>query len=296
MYTGEVLIEMDTVTHALIGLVLYKSIQTENLSRESKRALLFTAVAGSEIPDIDVVSQLWDRGGEYLMWHRGITHSVFLVPLWALLLAALSWLFWRIFDKRIFWLGMLAVFVHITADIFNPWGTGYWEPFSEMRVAIGTVPIIDLVVWSLILAGFLLARFGKKPAHLVFRAVACLIVLQFASQTVQGLAIKESAMSRYDQVVLAADFQPGTYKVIGKKGGQVDIVRTSLWAEPVLLHQLTSAEEADLQPLFEQNPEARTLAKWAPMVVVEDTPQRLAIYDPRFFDRGGSFLFESMEK
>jgi inner membrane protein len=287
---------MDTVTHALIGAVLYRSIRTEHLSKAEKRALLFTSLAGSELPDIDVVSQLWDTGGQYLMWHRGITHSVFLVPVWAALLTAAARLWWRVADKRIFPLAMLAVFVHITTDIFNPWGTGYWEPFSRERVAIGTVPIIDLVMWAIILAGYLISRFGRWPRHLVFRAAACLLVLEIASQTVQGLIVKHSLADRYDQVTLAADFLPGSYKVIGKKGSSVDIHRASVWSRPVLLQRLTSAEQADLIPLFAQNPAARTLCQWAPMVVVVDTPERLAVYDPRFWDRGESFLYEYIDK
>jgi inner membrane protein len=288
--------ELDTVTHALFGLVLYHAIERKDLSKDAARSLLFVSVAGSEIPDIDVVSQLWDRGGEYLMWHRGITHSLFLVPLWAALLTAMAHLIWRVYDKRLFAVGLLAVFIHITIDIFNPWGTGYWEPFSQKRLALGTIPIIDLVMWGIILGGFLAARFGSWPRHTVFRTVACLLLLQVASQTAQGLVIQKSLAGRYDQVTLAADFFPGSYKVIGKKGNDVEITQASLWSEPILLKRLTSAEGTDLTPLFTQNPEAQTLYRWAPMVVIVNNEQRLGIYDPRFFHRGESFLYEYIEK
>ncbi len=287
---------MDTVTHALFGLVMYNAIDREKLSREEKRSLLFVSVVGSEIPDIDVISQLWDRGGEYLMWHRGITHSIFLVPLWAALLTALAYLKWRVSNRRLFGVALLAVFIHITIDIFNPWGTGYWEPFSQVRLALGTIPIIDLVMWAIILGGFIAARFGKWPSHTVFRAVACLLLLQVASQTTQGLMVQQTLSPQYDQVTLAADFVPGSYKVIGKRGSEVEITQASLWSEPILLKRISSAEGTDLAPLFAQKPEALTLYQWAPMVVIVNNEQRLGIFDPRFYQRGESFLYEYVEK
>jgi inner membrane protein len=287
---------MDTVTHAMFGVVLYHSIDKTDMSKEMRRSLLFISLVGSEIPDVDVISQLWDTGGEYLMWHRGITHSLFFVPLWAALLAAASFLIWRVHHKRLFFLGLLAVFIHITSDILNPWGTGYWEPFSQARLALGTVPIIDLVMWAIFLVGLVASRFMKRPKHVIYRTIACLLLLEMASQTVQGLIIKQSFAPRYEKVTLAADFLPGSFRVIGKKGNQVEITQASLWKEPVLLKQITSAEQADLTPLFTRNPKARTLYEWAPMVVVVDTEQQLAIYDPRFYQGNKSFLYESITK
>jgi inner membrane protein len=46
---------MDTITHTLFGLTLYGAANKSNMNKSHKRALLFTTVVGSQIPDIDVV-------------------------------------------------------------------------------------------------------------------------------------------------------------------------------------------------------------------------------------------------
>src|SRR5690606_5373187 len=133
--------------HTLFGLGLYGAVNKRDMDKNTKRAYLLTAVGASQIPDIDVISRLWDTEGLYQMWHRGITHSVFLTPVWALLFFLLSFLLFKVKDKKLFLLGWLAVFIHNTSDLFNAWGTGYLEPFSNMRITFGTIPIVDLVIW-----------------------------------------------------------------------------------------------------------------------------------------------------
>ena len=115
---------MDTITHTLFGLSLYGSIHKDGMDRRTKRAYLFTTVGASLIPDSDVISQLWDTEGLYQMWHRGITHSIFLTPIWALLFYAICLFFFHVRDRRLFFLGWIAVVIHNTSDLFNAWGTG----------------------------------------------------------------------------------------------------------------------------------------------------------------------------
>lgn len=287
---------MDTVTHTLFGLTIYGAIRKDGMDGRLKKALFATSLVGSQIPDIDVISRIWDTQGLYQMWHRGITHSVFIVPVWALVMAGLChWLFGTR-DRRIFGIGLLAVFIHISSDLFNAWGTGYLEPFSHIRLTFGTVPIVDFVVWGLILAGFLVARFRKYRPHVVYKAAWGLIAAHFLIQSVQGYAVYQSVAGRYDQQALAADFTPWHYKVIGKKGDQVEILEAAAWSEPRLVHRLTSKENANLDRLFAQNPKAKTLYEWSPFVVIVDDEKRLGIYDPRFYRNGQSFLFEYVEK
>jgi inner membrane protein len=97
-------------------------------------------------------------------------------------------------------------------------------------------------------------------------------------------------------VALAAGFVPTQFQVIGKKDNEVEIVKDSIFIEPKLEHRLVSNEEADLEPLFEENPRASTLYDWSPFVVVVEEEEKLGIYDPRFYRDGESFLYEFIEK
>lgn len=287
---------MDTITHALFGLTLYGTVDKKNFSKQEKRALLFTTIVGSQIPDIDVISRLWDTEGQYQMWHRGITHSIFMVPVWAIILALLCYLFWRVKDRRIFLMGALAVFVHNTSDLFNAWGTGYLEPFSEVRITFGTIPIIDFVIWGLMLTGFIIAKKSKWPSYRVYRFVWVAIVLHVTIQTSQGYIIYQQMSPNYEQQALSAGFVPWNYTVFGKNSGTVEIVQANLWSEPVVQIVLQSDENADLDTLFIEKPEAKTLYEWSPFVVIVDDDELLGIYDPRFYRNGQSFLFEYIEK
>ncbi|MEK8132866.1 metal-dependent hydrolase [Paenibacillus filicis] len=293
---------MDTITHTLFGLALYGAVNKERLSRKEKQALFFTAVAGSQIPDIDVISSWWDTAGRYQMWHRGLTHSIFLVPVWGALIALIVRWIWGTKGWLFAGLGTLAVFIHDTSDLFNAWGTGYLEPFSTVRITYGTVPIVDLTFWVIMLAGWLWARSRKKRygdgrrSYRIYRVVWLLMVLHVAVQSAQGYALYKQASGEYEQVALSADFIPGVFTVIGKSGEQVELKKGSLWTGLQPVERLTSQDGADLDRLFTNNPAAKTLYEWSPFVVIVDDEKQLGLYDPRFYRNGQSFLFESIEK
>lgn len=289
---------MDTITHTLFGLAIYGAVSKEGMSKQEKRALLACSLAGSQIPDIDVISSLWDTEGRYQMWHRGITHSIFLAPLWAGLLAMLARTVFRVKGWFWFWLTLIAVAIHNTSDIFNSWGTGYLEPFSTMRVTFGTIPIVDLVFWLFILSGYITVKYGPGlwPSHQVFRVVWLLIALHVGMQSAQGVWLYQQTADKYDQVTLVADFVPTQFMVVGKKGETVELLKGSVYGGLTLTERLKSDETADKERLFRNNPKARTLTEWSPFVVWEESPERIAVYDPRFYRNGFSFLTEEYRK
>lgn len=92
---------------------------------------------------------------EYLATHRGVTHSLVLLPAWALLY---SWILavalrepggWR----ALYGVVVLALGAHIAGDLITSFGTIVLAPVSDWRAAIGTTFIIDLWFTGIILAG-----------------------------------------------------------------------------------------------------------------------------------------------
>jgi inner membrane protein len=255
---------VDTVTHTLFGFGLYHAAKKEGIAKKEKYALLFTSLVGSQIPDIDIISQLWDQEGMYQMWHRGITHSILLVPVWALIIYWLVRVFFKEKHHNYFFMAMLAVAIHNSSDVLNAWGTGYFEPVSNMRLTLGTIPIIDFVIWTIFLIAFLLKHFSKLQSTKIFRYAWLAILLHIAIQTAQGMLIINNVKAGYDKVTLSADFIPWQYTVIGKRGNEVDIGLGTLWKGIEVHTTLFSDEEADLEGLFASKPEAETLTKWSP--------------------------------
>lgn len=286
---------MDTITHTLFGLSLYGAADKQEMTKQERRALLFTTVVGSQIPDADVISRLWDTEGMYQMWHRGITHSIFLVPLFALLIYLVVRLLFRVNDFRYFKWALLAVFIHNTADVFNAWGTGYLEPLSSVRVTFGVIPIVDVVYWLILLVAWLIAR-KRQQGFVIYRYAWLAIVVHIAIQSAQGAYLYQQYKTDETEVALSASFIPTQFTVVTKQGETVSLYQDAVYQDPVLTNRLMSADETDLTPLFEANKEARTLKEWSPFVVIVNEDNRLGLFDPRFYDGESSFLYEYVER
>lgn len=290
---------IDSLTHTLFGFTLYGTVNKEQVTKKEKAAFFLTSVGSSLIPDIDVISKWWDTEGMYQMWHRGITHSLFVTPLWALFFYLSSRYLLRVNDRRIFFLALIGVWIHCTSDLFNAWGTGYFEPFSQIRISIGTIPIIDFVVWVIIFLTWFSVRLFKTkrlPKHYYYRIGFAFIAFHFIVQTIQGYIVLQPYYAENDHVSLTASFVPWNFQVITKNKERVQIYSDNLFKEKELLATIESKEDANLDELFAKNPKAKTLYEWSPFVVVVDDENRLGIYDPRFYRNGKSFLFEYIEK
>lgn len=283
---------MDSITHTLFGLSLYGSINKDDMDKRTKRAYFITTLGASQIPDIDVISQLWDQAGLYQMWHRGITHSIFLTPLWALLFYLLCRFLLRVKDKRIFFIGWVAVAIHNTSDLFNAWGTGYLEPFSKMRITFGTIPIIDFMLWLIIGTAFIFSRKKRSKRPYYFRIAWGVMLFHVFLQSAQGYYLYEKYNHKYEQIALSAGFIPTTFQIITKKDEYITIFEDGIFQDREKLYSLHSKENTNLDYLFSKRPEAKTLYEWSPFVVIVDDGERTGVYDPRFYRNGQSFLFE----
>src|SRR5579871_4272466 len=110
-----------------------------------KKALLLGAIANS-LPDIDFVASFWLPTARDVWAHRGITHSFLFV---VVMTPLLSWLAARAWPgsgmtRRRWWLFFGAeLLAHLFIDAFNAYGTGWFEPFSHLRVSFHTLFVAD---------------------------------------------------------------------------------------------------------------------------------------------------------
>lgn len=131
-------------------------------------ATLLVGFGAGAFPDVDAFLGLLSPIA-YLTWHRGLTHSVLVLPLWAGLLA---WVFSGLAGKRdyrvpFFVICVAALGAHVAADLITSFGTMLLEPFSDRRFALSTIFIIDPWFTGIILAGLLatlLLRRSRLPA------------------------------------------------------------------------------------------------------------------------------------
>lgn len=179
---------MDTLTHALSGALVARATAPKHdhpgALPTARRVLVgFFAAA---FPDADVLFS-YISPLAYLYHHRGITHSIPLLPLWAV---ALAWIFAYIWRNRPGWrayaaVSALGVGMHILGDWITSFGTMIFAPFSDWRAALSTTFIIDLWFTGIILVALLTAalwRTNRAPAIAGLLVLGAYIGLQYLIQ------------------------------------------------------------------------------------------------------------------
>ena len=178
---------MDTLTHALSGALLARATAPKPAADvlPLRRRIAVGALAAA-FPDIDVVAS-WLSPLSYLYHHRGVTHSLVMVVLWAVLLAWLCTQVWRDSPRWCAYAGIIAwgIVAHIAGDWVTSFGTMVFAPLSDWRAALSTTFIIDLWFSGIIVAGLLACyvwRQSRVPALAGLAVLCAYVVFQFALQ------------------------------------------------------------------------------------------------------------------
>jgi len=149
---------LDPLTHLLSGALVARATYPEHRSppglSPGERTLAGSLAAIA--PDIDYLIVFYDTLA-YLNWHRGITHSLVLMPFAGLLLA---WVFARLFGRvrrrsyrwqDFYWVCLLGIAVHIVGDCLTPYGTMLLAPLSDAKYSLSTTFVVDPWLTAIIL-------------------------------------------------------------------------------------------------------------------------------------------------
>lgn len=110
-----------------------------------RRAIAWGAVAGF-LPDLDVVVRLSSDPYAEMLYHRGISHSLFFAPVLGPILGYLLWLYYgKEEDKLRPWIYLMiaGLITHPLLDVFTTYGTQLLAPFSHHRFVIPSIAIVD---------------------------------------------------------------------------------------------------------------------------------------------------------
>lgn len=167
---------MDTLTHALSGALSARATTPASVPLRAVPRRVAAGFLACAAPDLDFVVA-WIGPAEYVVHHRGVTHSLLMLPLWSL---PLAWLLAKLLREPGGWRALyptcaLAIAMHIAGDLITSFGTIVFAPLADWRLGLGTTFIIDLWFSGIILAGLaasaLLWR-SRAPA-LAALAVLC---------------------------------------------------------------------------------------------------------------------------
>lgn len=174
---------MDTLTHALSGALLARATTNKDAPRYSTPRRVAAGFFACAAPDLDFVAGFFGPV-VYLENHRGVTHSLVMLPLWALLL---SWVLAAILREPRGWRALygvcaLGIGLHIVGDVITSYGTMVLAPLSDWRAGIGTTFIIDLWFSGIIVAGLAasaLLRRSRAPALAACFALVAYVGFQY---------------------------------------------------------------------------------------------------------------------
>jgi len=138
---------------------------------------------GAVFPDTDVLRDIFSHDKLLVVtWHRSITHSLVMLPLWALLLAWITRGFcnWRKGEapsfaalSLIYGAGILS---HILLDLVTSFGTMIWSPLEWSRPAWDLIFIIDFTLSAILLLPQLLAWVYSQPGKTLRRGAGLCVV------------------------------------------------------------------------------------------------------------------------
>lgn len=172
---------MDSLTQIVLG----ASVAAAIVPAAHRRAALVAGAALGTLPDLDGVpiALMTDDPVLRMTLHRGLTHSLLVLPLVA---AAIWWLFKRFGNGRVaaspvrwFWAIALALVTHPLLDAFTVYGTQLWWPLTPPPAMWSSVFIIDPLYTVWLLIGVLVAAFAG-PRPVAGRLIAAGLVLSTA--------------------------------------------------------------------------------------------------------------------
>ena len=313
---------MDNLTHTLAAVAISKT----GLNLKTRFATL-TLILAANAPDIDVLASL--RGSvAYLKYHRGISHSF----LGVFVLAILIWAVVYALGKRARpkpglplnarWL-LLAAFLgtgsHLLLDFTNAYGVRPFLPFSGRWYAWDIMPILDPLLWVLLVVGLAVPwllrliseEVGARKPRWLYGAVFCLgamVVLWAVRDFAHSRALSmldertysDEAPQRFSAFPVAVN--PFVWTGVVETATAFHVERVNALDVNALPEEMRSFEKPSASPALSaamKAPAARVFLDfarypWAQMEQNEDGYQ-IGIRDLRFYrpsERSSSFVLK----
>lgn len=186
----------------------------------------------SASPDVDVFFSSTPVG--YLLFHRGITHSLVAVPLLGFVAALCMFVYWKDRNtwnsrRRGAWtfgqtwvLAMCLLLLHIWLDCVTTYGTMIFLPFSEYRVRLNGIFIVDLLLTLPLLAALWKARNNRRLATmlvlwtLIYPAACVGLRMHYETQTAARL--QEEGVQATQLTVLPDALAPLYWRILYETG------------------------------------------------------------------------------
>lgn len=166
-------IRMDTGSHTIMGLSLAGLAAALDPHVTADAGSLAAAIAGivlgSHAPDLDTAAKLRSSAA-YIRHHRGFSHSMLLLPLWAAVLTAgIAALAGPLLPLiHLYGWILLAVMMHVLSDSLSSYGAMALWPWSRQHLAWNVLHLFDPVLFTVQTAAVLLWAFQLAAPEAIF--------------------------------------------------------------------------------------------------------------------------------
>ena len=179
---------MDTITHGIAGALVAKAAfggrdLISPAEMEKRRLSTWALTIGAVFPDCDILRDMFSHDPMLIItWHRSVTHSLLCLPIWSVILAALTgrvarWRKWQapsfLALTGIYAVGILS---HILLDLLTSFGTMIWSPLEWSRPAWDLLFIIDFTFTAIVLLPQWLAWAYADAEHARKRAAVLWVI------------------------------------------------------------------------------------------------------------------------
>jgi inner membrane protein len=293
---------MDSLTHGLLGL----AIGALRRSERDRTAVLLGCVLAAEIPDLDYLWPADDSVLHALKAHRGLSHALIAAPLIALVSTAVAKvIFRRASAASIFvWSLPAVLFAHLLADAWTGWGTRLALPFSDARVTLDWMMVVDPLFTLPLLVG---ALWGIRQRALIRRAlltgaaISCVyLVARIAIRAELTSRIQRSYPSAEAVQVFPSWLGPTNWRYVAVFANRFTVGRISAFAAPEEQAVHLRARDDGLSSFASSNATVREAIAWARFPIVHERPRvpsgvRLSIADLRYHLNGAPTLSFQIE-
>jgi inner membrane protein len=233
---------MDTLTHALSGALLAGAVARSKpeAGEPPPRAQMAAGFAAAAFPDADFALRAVDTL-TYLNWHQGVTHSILLLPLWAV---ALAYLFGLLARGRYRWRGFLlpaalGIAAHIVGDVITAYGPMLLAPISSRRFSLPLAFVVDPWFSAIVATGVLAAlwlpgrRCAASAALVVLGCYVAWLGVLHARATGEGKAYAIAfGLPDAEVRVLPQPFSPFNWKILLRESDRYLVANVNLVRKP----------------------------------------------------------------
>jgi len=229
---------MDLLTQGLLGAAMAQSVARQQEVRIASGMGLFAGM----IADADMLIRSSDDPLLNLEFHRHFTHSIFFVPIGALLVSLLLWLPLRrrLSFSRLYVFSFAGYCLAGVLDALTSYGTHLLWPWRDDRVALNIISVVD-PAFTLILLITVVLAFKKSAVRaariglLLATAYLCLGWIQLQRAEAQAVVlIKERTHTKERLLVRPTLANLVLWRSIYEHDGRlyVDAIRVGIFSAP----------------------------------------------------------------